>query len=222
MARALERDPRAALRRVFPVAAIASRSAEGRAVSQRHSDCGRHPPRHGRDDTTFDLKARVLASRTPAGERRGGRRGLARSDERPGAGQPGRTRDAVGVVPGRSEQEATNGWSRSFTASAPISCTSSPRSRTRGATSGREKRGCTAPSAMSCFRRLHAAARPWTNAPRSREVSRPPTLHREPTGTLAVTRHYLGDLVYGANDGLITTFAGSPGSREANCRRGPR
>ena len=38
-------------------------------------------------------------------------------------------------------------------------------------------------------------------------MSRPPTLHREPTGTLAVTRHYLGDLVYGANDGLITTFA---------------
>jgi VIT1/CCC1 family predicted Fe2+/Mn2+ transporter len=38
-------------------------------------------------------------------------------------------------------------------------------------------------------------------------VPRPPTLHREPTGTLALTRHYLRDLVYGANDGLITTFA---------------
>jgi hypothetical protein len=29
----------------------------------------------------------------------------------------------------------------------------------------------------------------------------------EPQGTLATARHYVGDLVYGANDGLITTFA---------------
>ena len=33
------------------------------------------------------------------------------------------------------------------------------------------------------------------------------TLHREPKGMLATARHYVGDLVYGANDGLITTFA---------------
>ena len=42
---------------------------------------------------------------------------------------------------------------------------------------------------------------------RNRDVPRPPTLHREPQGTLATARHYVGDLVYGANDGLITTFA---------------
>jgi len=33
------------------------------------------------------------------------------------------------------------------------------------------------------------------------------SLHREPRGALAVARHYIGDVVYGANDGLITTFA---------------
>ena len=33
------------------------------------------------------------------------------------------------------------------------------------------------------------------------------TRHQEPVGVRAVARHYLGDLVYGANDGLITTFA---------------
>ena len=33
------------------------------------------------------------------------------------------------------------------------------------------------------------------------------SLHKEPTGALGVARHYLGDLVYGANDGIITTFA---------------
>jgi len=33
------------------------------------------------------------------------------------------------------------------------------------------------------------------------------THHREPVGLRAIARHYLGDLVYGANDGLITTFA---------------
>jgi vacuolar iron transporter family protein len=31
--------------------------------------------------------------------------------------------------------------------------------------------------------------------------------HEEPRGAIAVTRHYIGDLIYGANDGLITTFA---------------
>jgi VIT1/CCC1 family predicted Fe2+/Mn2+ transporter len=33
------------------------------------------------------------------------------------------------------------------------------------------------------------------------------SIHEEPRGAIAVTRHYLRDLVYGANDGLITTFA---------------
>jgi len=31
--------------------------------------------------------------------------------------------------------------------------------------------------------------------------------HVEPHGFTAVARHYVGDLVYGANDGIITTFA---------------
>ena len=34
-----------------------------------------------------------------------------------------------------------------------------------------------------------------------------PSNHEEPRGTIAVVRHYIGDLIYGANDGLITTFA---------------
>lgn len=34
-----------------------------------------------------------------------------------------------------------------------------------------------------------------------------PSLHREPEGPVAIARHYIRDLVYGANDGLITTFA---------------
>lgn len=33
------------------------------------------------------------------------------------------------------------------------------------------------------------------------------TVHVPPVGTLAIARHYLRDLVYGANDGIITTFA---------------
>jgi VIT1/CCC1 family predicted Fe2+/Mn2+ transporter len=33
------------------------------------------------------------------------------------------------------------------------------------------------------------------------------SLHQEPTDVLNIARHYLRDLVYGANDGLITTFA---------------
>jgi len=37
--------------------------------------------------------------------------------------------------------------------------------------------------------------------------SKRPSVHREPTGALAIARHYIGDVVYGANDGLITTFA---------------
>jgi vacuolar iron transporter family protein len=34
-----------------------------------------------------------------------------------------------------------------------------------------------------------------------------PTLHIEPRGLTAIARHYIRDLVYGANDGIITTFA---------------
>jgi VIT1/CCC1 family predicted Fe2+/Mn2+ transporter len=34
-----------------------------------------------------------------------------------------------------------------------------------------------------------------------------PSIHEEPSGIVAVARHYIRDLVYGANDGLITTFA---------------
>ena len=33
------------------------------------------------------------------------------------------------------------------------------------------------------------------------------SLHVEPQGAAATARHYLRDLVYGANDGIITTFA---------------
>jgi VIT1/CCC1 family predicted Fe2+/Mn2+ transporter len=33
------------------------------------------------------------------------------------------------------------------------------------------------------------------------------SLHVEPTGAAATARHYIRDLVYGANDGIITTFA---------------
>jgi VIT1/CCC1 family predicted Fe2+/Mn2+ transporter len=34
-----------------------------------------------------------------------------------------------------------------------------------------------------------------------------PSLHVEPTDAIGFARHYLGDLIYGANDGIITTFA---------------
>lgn len=33
------------------------------------------------------------------------------------------------------------------------------------------------------------------------------SLHVEPQGAVGVARHYIRDLVYGANDGIITTFA---------------
>ena len=33
------------------------------------------------------------------------------------------------------------------------------------------------------------------------------SLHREPSGLVDIARHYLRDLIYGANDGIITTFA---------------
>jgi VIT1/CCC1 family predicted Fe2+/Mn2+ transporter len=33
------------------------------------------------------------------------------------------------------------------------------------------------------------------------------SLHQEPAGTVQIARHYIRDVVYGANDGIITTFA---------------
>jgi vacuolar iron transporter family protein len=33
------------------------------------------------------------------------------------------------------------------------------------------------------------------------------SLHVEPTGPLQIARHYIRELIYGANDGIITTFA---------------
>jgi VIT1/CCC1 family predicted Fe2+/Mn2+ transporter len=33
------------------------------------------------------------------------------------------------------------------------------------------------------------------------------SVHVEPSGIVAIARHYIRDLVYGANDGIITTFA---------------
>jgi VIT1/CCC1 family predicted Fe2+/Mn2+ transporter len=33
------------------------------------------------------------------------------------------------------------------------------------------------------------------------------SLHKEPIGPREIARHYIGDLIYGANDGIITTFA---------------
>lgn len=43
--------------------------------------------------------------------------------------------------------------------------------------------------------------------PGASELPRPPSLHREPAGARDVFRHYIRDIVYGANDGIITTFA---------------
>jgi VIT1/CCC1 family predicted Fe2+/Mn2+ transporter len=34
-----------------------------------------------------------------------------------------------------------------------------------------------------------------------------PSLHVEPTSPLQLARHYIRELIYGANDGIITTFA---------------
>jgi VIT1/CCC1 family predicted Fe2+/Mn2+ transporter len=36
--------------------------------------------------------------------------------------------------------------------------------------------------------------------------------HREPKGAAAMARHYIRDLVYGASDGIITTFAVAAGA----------
>jgi VIT1/CCC1 family predicted Fe2+/Mn2+ transporter len=38
-----------------------------------------------------------------------------------------------------------------------------------------------------------------------------PSLHVEPTGPLDIARHYIRELIYGANDGIITTFGVVPG-----------
>lgn len=38
-------------------------------------------------------------------------------------------------------------------------------------------------------------------------LSRRRSLHVEPTGPLDIARHYVRELIYGANDGIITTFA---------------
>ena len=33
------------------------------------------------------------------------------------------------------------------------------------------------------------------------------SIHREPAGAVDIARHYIRDIIYGANDGIITTFA---------------
>jgi VIT1/CCC1 family predicted Fe2+/Mn2+ transporter len=44
------------------------------------------------------------------------------------------------------------------------------------------------------------------DGPLSKPTSRG-SLHVDPVGAFATARHYIRDLVYGANDGIITTFA---------------
>ena len=46
-----------------------------------------------------------------------------------------------------------------------------------------------------------------------------PSLHVEPTGIVPTARHYIRDLVYGANDGIITTFAVVAGVAGGNLSR---
>jgi VIT1/CCC1 family predicted Fe2+/Mn2+ transporter len=41
----------------------------------------------------------------------------------------------------------------------------------------------------------------------SSPTPRRPSVHVEPRGLVAIARHYIRDMVYGANDGIITTFA---------------
>jgi VIT1/CCC1 family predicted Fe2+/Mn2+ transporter len=43
--------------------------------------------------------------------------------------------------------------------------------------------------------------------PSSRSLPKRESLHVEPRSVLGAARHYIRDLVYGANDGVITTFA---------------
>ena len=47
---------------------------------------------------------------------------------------------------------------------------------------------------------------------------RPASLHVEPRGAAATARHYIRDVVYGANDGIITTFAVVAAWREGDSR----
>jgi vacuolar iron transporter family protein len=46
-----------------------------------------------------------------------------------------------------------------------------------------------------------------------------PSLHVEPSGLVPTARHYIRDLVYGANDGIITTFAVVAGVAGGNLSR---
>ena len=39
------------------------------------------------------------------------------------------------------------------------------------------------------------------------ENGRRPSVHVEPDGLYQMAQHYVGDLIYGANDGILTTFA---------------
>jgi VIT1/CCC1 family predicted Fe2+/Mn2+ transporter len=45
--------------------------------------------------------------------------------------------------------------------------------------------------------------------------------HVEPQGALQIARHYVRDLVYGANDGIITTFAVVAGVSGGSLSRRP-
>jgi VIT1/CCC1 family predicted Fe2+/Mn2+ transporter len=46
------------------------------------------------------------------------------------------------------------------------------------------------------------------------------SLHREPTDLTGYARHYIRDLIYGANDGIITTFAVVAGVTGGNLSSG--
>jgi VIT1/CCC1 family predicted Fe2+/Mn2+ transporter len=46
------------------------------------------------------------------------------------------------------------------------------------------------------------------------------SLHREPTDLTGIARHYIRDLIYGANDGIITTFAVVAGVTGGNLSTG--
>ena len=66
-----------------------------------------------------------------------------------------------------------------------------------------------------CVRTVDGDAReaPSPNAGGSTRLGREPTsaprgsVHEEPSGVVAIARHYIRDVIYGANDGIITTFA---------------
>jgi len=40
-----------------------------------------------------------------------------------------------------------------------------------------------------------------------RHVSNRPSLHRTPHGAYETAQHYIGDLIYGTNDGILTSYA---------------